>query len=364
MPEPATAEWNTVLFDTVGALVMVLDRDGCIVRCNRTAQEFMGYSPSEVRGRPYFWTRFLPRSCHAEVLEVFRRLCAGEDIPIHDNPWLNRSGETRLFEWRNTVLRDADGQATHVITLGVDVTQARLDAARLHDGEQRLRRELAERRRLERQVVDIASAEQARIGREIHDGLGQQLTALNMLCASLRQRLERDGQAAAADALERLQQRLQDAASQARALARGLSPLRVNGVSLKEAIRALVDDAAAGSDMAFELQLDDAAPDLEDNVSMHLYRIAQESLHNALKHARASRVSVELRLVGECVRLEVRDDGVGLPTGSRHSLGLPIMHHRAALIGATLQVESSADTGTIVRCVLPRDADGPARAFH
>ncbi len=364
MPEPQSLELNSALFDTVGAVLMVLDREARIVRFNRAAQEFMGYRFEEVRDQPYFWTRFLPPGCQDEVMDVFRRLCAGEEVPTHDNPWLNRSGESRLFEWRNTMLFDAGGQVTHVITLGVDVTQARLDEARLRDSEQRILRELAERQRLEREVVDIGTAEQERIGREIHDGLGQQLTALAMLCSSLRQRLLREGHAAAAESVEHLERRLQGVTAEARALARGLSPIRLDGSSLATALRALVEDASAGSAMACDLRISGAAPGLDEVVATHLYRIAQEALHNALKHARAHQVRVELELADERVRLEVRDDGVGLPESRRDNLGLPIMRHRAALIGAALQVESSPSAGTIVRCLWSRGRTSPAAKSH
>ncbi len=364
VPEPEIAELNSALFDTVGAVLMVLDREGCIVRFNRAAQELTGYGFEELRDRPYFWTRFLPGNCQDEVLEVFRRLCEGEEIPAHDNPWLNRAGEPRLFEWRNTMLRDARGRVSHVITLGVDVTQARLDEARLRDSEQRILRELAERQRLERQVVEIGTAEQERIGREIHDGLGQQLTALALLCATLRQGLAREGHAAAAESVAHLERRLQGATAEARALARGLSPIRMDGSSLSTALRALVNDAGAGSALKFELRVDGSAPGLDESVATHLYRIVQEALHNALKHARAHQVSIELELDDERVRLEVRDDGVGLPRSRQDNLGLPIMRHRAALIGAVLQVESTPSEGTVVRCLWSRHRNPPAGQAH
>ena len=364
MPVPEIAELDSALFDTVGAVLMVLDREGRIVRFNRAAREWMGYSFEDVRDQPFFWTRFLPPSCRGEVLDVFRRLCEGEEIPVHDNPWLNRADKPRLFEWRNTMLRDAAGRVTHVVTLGVDVTQARQDEARLREGEQRILRELAERQRLEREVVEIGTAEQERIGREIHDGLGQQLTALAMLCASLRQRLVRDGHAAAAESVAHLEGRLQGATAEARALARGLSPIRLDGSSLSTALRALVEDAGAGSGTACQLRISGTAPALDETVATHLYRIVQEALHNALKHARAHQIRIELELGDERLRLEVRDDGVGLPESRRDNLGLPIMRHRARLIGAELQVESSPSAGTIVRCLWSRDRGSRGEKIH
>ena len=344
------AGFNSALFDTVGALLLVIDREGRIVRLNRAAQDFMGDDPEQLRRKPFLWTHHLPPEQRDEVMSVFARLFQGEAIPRYDNPWLDGAGQLHLLEWRNTVLHDRSGQACCVITLGVDVTQARRAEARQRESELR---ELGERRRLELEIVRIGTAEQERIGREIHDGLGQQLTALGMLCASLQRRLASQGQLQEIDTLQLIQRHLQAATAEARSMARGLSPMRIDGNSLGQALRALVDDVHRGAGVSCRFAMRGDSAGIDEEVATHLYRIAQEALNNALKHARATQVSVQLAATPYRVRVLVRDDGVGLGAAPRDNLGMPIMRHRAAVIEGLLRVDSSP-AGTTVRCTWRR----------
>ena len=344
------AGFNSALFDTVGALLLVIDREGRIVRLNRAAQDFMGDEPEQLRRQPFHWARHLPPEQRDEVLSVFARLFDGQAIPRYDNPWLDSAGQQHLLEWRNTVLHDRSGRARYVITLGVDVTEARGAEARQRESELR---ELSERRRLELEIVRIGTAEQERIGREIHDGLGQQLTALGMLCASLQRRLAAQGQLQEIDTLQLIQRHLQAATSEARSMARGLSPMRIDGSSLGQALQALVDDVHRGTGVSCRFAMRGDSAGIDEEVATHLYRIAQEALNNALKHARAMQVAVQLDATPYRVRVLVRDDGVGLGASPRDNLGMPIMRHRAAVIGAMLRVDSSP-AGTTVRCTWRR----------
>ena len=344
------AGFNSALFDTVGALLLVIDREGRVVRLNRAAQEFMGDEPEQLRRQPFLWVRHLPPEQRDEVLSVFKRLLQGEAIARYDNPWLDNAGQLHQLEWRNTVLRDRSGQARCVITLGVDVTEVRRAEARQRESELR---ELGERRRLEQEVVRIGTAEQERIGREIHDGLGQQLTALGMLCASLQRRLAAQGQLQEIDTLQLIQRHLQAATAEARSMARGLSPLHIDGNSLGQALEALVDDVHRGAGVSCRFAMRGDSAGIDEEVATHLYRVAQEALNNALKHARAMQVSVHLDATPYRVRVMVRDNGVGLGAAPRDNLGMPIMRHRAAVIGAVLRVDSSP-AGTTVRCTWRR----------
>jgi diguanylate cyclase (GGDEF)-like protein/PAS domain S-box-containing protein len=128
------------LFNSIGAMALVIDGNGEIERMNDAAEHFTGYDLDAVRGQPYFWRRFIPDDEHPRVQGVFRAL--GDHSIPHDveNHWISRSGEKRLFHWVNTILDDGDGRPGHLITVGMDVTDQRKMEAALTDSAHRLQR--------------------------------------------------------------------------------------------------------------------------------------------------------------------------------------------------------------------------------
>jgi signal transduction histidine kinase len=209
---------------------------------------------------------------------------------------------------------------------------------------------------LERRIIEVSTAEQERIGRDIHDGIGQQLTALSMLATSLERRLTAAGRSEEAKAARDLIGHLQDTLAQTRALARGLSPVEIDPEGLTDALSALAADvrAAFGVGCRFE-----AAPSVtvkDEILAMHLYRIAQEAIHNALRHGHPDNIEVRLANRDHALVLSVRDDGKGIQSmeDRQNGLGLHIMRYRAGIIGGRLSIEGpEGGVGTLVRCVVP-----------
>ena len=215
-------------------------------------------------------------------------------------------------------------------------------------------RDIRERRLAEQRAFEAATAEQERIGREIHDGIGQRLTALGMFAHSLEQHLRatRDQQGAsdAATILAHLRGTLRDA----RSLARGLAPTEVDGVTLPSLIRDMVDDARSGSGLRCTANLENCTDHLDDATASHLFRIAQEALHNAVRHSGGDTINVLLRRERRGLVLSVSDNGRGGVRPRAGSLGLSSMRQRAHAIGATLDI--TASNGTVVRCTVPAGA--------
>lgn len=213
-------------------------------------------------------------------------------------------------------------------------------------------RDISERKELQAQIINVSAAEQERIGREIHDGIGQQLTALGMLATSLERRLYHEKRAAEAGAANELVQHLQQTLRDARALASGLSPIHIGPDELPDALSLLVERTQASSGISCRFDWDGPLGALDETVAVHLYRIVQEALHNATKHAHADRIDVVLRSADSGIVLSVHDDGIGI--GSQNAghggLGLHIMEYRARLIGASLTVAAAPDGGTVVKC--------------
>jgi PAS domain S-box-containing protein len=207
---------------------------------------------------------------------------------------------------------------------------------------------------LERAIIEASTAEQERIGRDIHDGLGQQLTGLSILAKAEELRLREAEDEQTADALAVLGRHTEAALEQARAMARGLRPVEVAPDGLAYALADLAKQMTMlGGVECRYLGLTDVA--VEDEVAAHLFRIAQEAVQNALKHAQATLIELDLRREPEGLLLTVRDDGLGIDPDAEQggSMGLTIIRYRANILGGRLTIGPDPHRGTLVRCVVP-----------
>jgi two-component system, NarL family, sensor kinase len=219
---------------------------------------------------------------------------------------------------------------------------------------QRLGR-IAERTRLEKEVADISTREQQRIGQELHDGLGQELTGLGYLAETLCYDLSARGASESAVA-DMLAEGLERALEQVRAIARGLVPVEIDASGLPSALEQLTAEAQARCGIACRLVCGELPAVGDTAKAAQLFRIVQEAVNNAARHARARQITVEARTTAGQVVFEVRDDGVGISpdNGCSGGMGLRIMHYRAGVIGARLSIGPAPGGGTLVRCVLPQ----------
>ncbi len=209
------------------------------------------------------------------------------------------------------------------------------------------------RRHLEREIARIGDEERRHLGNEVHDGICQQLTGALLRCQALESRLERGAPLSSAD-LESLSTLLGETIDEARGVAHGLCPLDPTPEALGPALRALVKRTQNLSEVPCEFRAvgDVRVPD--PNIAQHVYRIAQEALSNAVRHAHAERITVELSRNKADLTLKVEDNGTGLskePTTG--GLGLRTMACRAQIIEGQLTVESAPGGGTIILCRVP-----------
>jgi PAS domain S-box-containing protein len=223
--------------------------------------------------------------------------------------------------------------------------------------------DVTDRRALGSALIDAIANEQRRIGQELHDGLGQELTGLSLSARALATRAERERQPIA-PALVQLATLATDCIQSARRIAQGVSPLSDVDGSLQGALEALASRSSYdGTLVRFHPRVD-APLDLDLEARNHLFRIAQEAVQNALKHARARIVDIELWVHPQGLRLSVDDDGVGLPrVGSPGgSLGMRTMHFRASSIGGRLLVTNHGDGGVSIVCEISRPKADSASA--
>lgn len=206
-------------------------------------------------------------------------------------------------------------------------------------------------RALEREIVRVSEREQRRIGQDLHDGLCQHLAAIGCAAKSLADDLEHCSRPEAGVALE-IEQLIKGAVVEARDLSRGMFPVQMDAAGLVAALDGLAATTSrlTSVDVSFTEKGEVHIPDPE--ASMHLYRIAQESVANAIKHAAPRHVSITLKGEGDAVRLTVEDDGKGFfcESGSPDGMGLRTMAYRARQIGAALEIQERDGRGTSVCC--------------
>ncbi|MFQ5571965.1 MAG: PAS domain S-box protein [Rhodothermales bacterium] len=452
----------SAILDTAGALVVVLDAEGDIVRFNRACEEMTGYAFEEVADKK-IWDLFLVPEEIDEVRAVIERLHGGELRNEYEGCWVTKQGECRVIAWSNTVLFNDAGLVEYIIATGIDITERKQAEQALQESEARSRailettvdgiitidergiveafnsaaekvfgytadevigqnvtmlmpvpyreehdsyiqnyletghrkvigigreevgqrkdgtifpldlavseiklgdrrlftgiaRDISERRSLEQEILRISEQERRRIGHDLHDGLGQMLTGIGLISQSLSRSLQTKGQGVAEEVAE-ITELIREADQHARGLARGLVPVDLEAKGLATALHRLSVNAERlfGVRCTFE---EVGSVLIHDNtIATHLFRIAQEAVSNAVKHGRAKHVKLSLASGHGQVRLRIQDDGVGFPAEldeERGGMGVRIMHYRARVIGATLEIAGGVDGGTTITCTLRR----------
>lgn len=211
--------------------------------------------------------------------------------------------------------------------------------------------DITQRKLIERELLRVSDAEKNRIGSDLHDGLGQYLTGISCLSAALRDKLQVQKKPEAEDAAT-ISTLVQEAIAQTRALARGLCPVQLETSGLETALEDLTYQVQRLHGLECNFESKGAVGECETSVAIHLYRIAQEAITNAIKHASARRITVTLDFTKENKTLAIEDDGCGFDPKVEHgpSSGMSLMPYRAAMIGGTLTITSQPNSGTRVEC--------------
>jgi two-component system, NarL family, sensor histidine kinase FusK len=218
-----------------------------------------------------------------------------------------------------------------------------------------LHKEMTERRKLEIALIRVSEDQRRAIGSELHDGVGQLLTSLSLLCASLRQRLLAQAQPEAGGML-RIEELIGEAAAMTRSAARGLFPVALEHGGLVEALKRLADDVNSLQGMKCQVRVDTGVRVNDPLVAINLYRIAQEAVNNAVKYSQARLMLIELLRADGEHRLILRDDGIGVgaaPAKADSGMGMYSMRYRASLLGGILQLMDNVPCGTTIVVTYP-----------
>lgn len=232
--------------------------------------------------------------------------------------------------------------------------------ARVLERTQALTNEMTTRERLEKELLAVSEREQRRIGHDLHDSLCQHLTGVALAGQVLGEKLIAKSLPEAAEA-GRVVSLIEEGIDLARSLARGLAPVEFEAEGLMAALHELATNTSERSKIDCRFDVPHPVLVNDSATAMHLFRIAQEALGNALKHGRSSHVVIGLTHSLEGIRLTVQDDGSGLPEPlpEKRGMGLHIMRHRASMIGATIDIRR-LPCGTMVDCLLQGDEENDA----
>ncbi|MGC1524209.1 MAG: response regulator [Steroidobacteraceae bacterium] len=334
--EDSQLTYATIL-GSVADGVIAVDTQGCVRFMNGVAERLTGWSSREAQ---------------QERLETVLKVA-------------DSSGQAtaeliaRVLRSRTTLSFGADAAVISRLALRVPIDggmSCAVDSLGRLVGASITLRDVSERRALEAALLDAVGREQRRFGSDLHDGLGQELTGLSLLIAALAETARAARGSHTAD-LDRAHEVVRHALQSCRAIARGLSPIGATEGGLIGALRDLVSRLKGPSGPTVDITISEVARlGLSPAATDHLYRIAQEALANALKHAHAQSINVTLDVEREHVRLEIRDDGQGLKDAGRNArgLGLRTMQYRASMMGARFEITPMGTRGTRVVCDCPQ----------
>ncbi len=302
--------------------LLLLDSELQIRFINRGVSDL---SIEELVGRNF--STLLPDAVRAYVVGKLCRVLTTAETTTYEFEHRWESGKIEYFENRAVPVRD-DGMGA-CISLTV--------------------RNITERKRLEREILDVSSRERQTIGRDLHDGLGQELTGVALMLRGHAKRIQKQCPDAV-DAVNEIVALVNQSIETARSLARGLLPVNTDGGGLAASLRALADRSHAlyGFEVAFRAEM---LPDLlSETTAGHLYRIAQEALTNTARHARATSAEIFLGITQNKFLLRISDNGVGISEAAKtgSGMGLKIMQYRAGMIGARFEMGASSPQGTVI----------------
>jgi PAS domain S-box-containing protein len=317
------------ILDTAADAIITIDYSGIIQSVNPATERMFGYTAAEMIGQN---VTLLMSSPYREAHDGYiARYLQSRDKHIIG------------------ISREIDARRKDGGVFPTNLTVSEIPHLKLFTG---VHRDLTQRKQLERDVVEIATLEQQRIGQDLHDDCGQELTALGIMVDSLKPSLDQGG-TPDTEVIQKIAQGVQRVLRRVRNLAQGLARVEVEAAELPAALAELASRLSESSRIHFTMDCDEAVPLMDRIRATHLYHIAQEACTNVLRHSRAQNCQASLRATDDGVVLCVRDDGTGMQPDQKPGTGLRIMRNRASVMGARLTIEPAQPSGTLVTCALP-----------
>jgi two-component system, LuxR family, sensor kinase FixL len=327
------------VLDAAVDAIITIDYSGIIESFNEAAERMFGYSARELIGS------------NVSVL-------MGSPYREQHDDYLGRYLRTReprvIGQRRDFTARRKDGT-----TFPVQVSVNEIPELELFAG---VVRDMTEQRVLQEEIVRIATLEQRRIGDELHDTTQQELAGLGLLAQNLADDLKGPDRTAEHALAQKIASGIAATNRHVRSLAKGLVPVPVDAEGLMTALASLAEHTEKEHGVSCHFVCPKPVRIADDSAALHLYRIAQEAVLNSIRHAAASEISIRLERADFGLRIDVRDDGIGIDEERRgDGLGLRIMEHRCGLMGGTFSARRRETGGTVISCTVPFIAAGLAQ---
>lgn len=280
---------------------------------------------------------------------------------------LHQDNEVRWMRIRGNVYLDETGEVQRLMGSIHDKTERKLslDALQnahnilekrvrertleLSQANEKLKEEIAEREKLQKEIMEISEREQQRIGQDLHDSLSQQIGGIIFMSQALKEKLAQKALTESGDMLKIIGH-LNNALKHTRDLSRGLFPVLEKG-GLDMALKELAHSMEEIFDIRIHLTYGAGVQVTKKKAAIHIFRILQEAINNAIKHGRASEVHIVFKKMKSRLLLEITDNGTGFPQKSNiKGMGLNIMKYRLSVIGGSLEIDSQKGKGTTIRC--------------
>jgi PAS domain S-box-containing protein len=324
--------FRLLIEDVKDYAIFMLDPTGKVTTWNEGAERLTGYAAAQIVGQHLscFWPN---DDTTAGKPDQALATAAAEGFCEFEGLRVCKDGSRFWAITSLTALRDGSGSLV---------------------GFSKVIRDITDRKRLENEVLDAEERERRRIGRDLHDVLGQDLTAIAFLGKELEEDLAERNASESSEAA-RIVKLANQAVERARSLAKGLCPIGLSSGGLPAALRQLAGEVTEVFNVRCDFVSDPSVSISDDAVALHLYRIAQGATSNAIRHGRAKRVTIRLTGTGRDSVLTVEDDGCGIPDPLPEDggMGLAVMRYRASAIGGTFTAKRLRRHGTVVTCFVP-----------
>jgi PAS domain S-box-containing protein len=326
--EAALKERYEDLFENANDMVFTHDLNGRITSLNKTGEQLLQRPRHEIIGKRL--VEFVVNEQRAAAEQWLNLVVKSSEIPPVEWDFLTGTGQRVRLE------------------IGARMVQQEGKPAEIEG----IARDITERKRLEKEILEISNREQRRIGHDLHDGVCQLLAGVAYRVDILADQLQEKNLAEFSEA-ERVGSLINEAITQTRGVARGLFPVQLEENGLIWALEDLATNVGNIFRIKCELSFTKPFPVLENDAALHLYYIVQEAVLNAAKHGNATQINIALTRQGDRFVLTIQDNGAGfeMAGGNSTGMGIRIMRYRARVIGATLDLKSRPGQGTQVTCV-------------
>ena len=340
------AAFRAVL-ETIPCLTVIVRRDHTLLYFNPAAEKITGYAAEEVLGKNFLETFVSDEAVRKRIQGEMENVLASAGVRGLENPLQHKDGSQRWFLWNGQILPDYKGEPA-LLGIGLDITDRKL-------AEEALRGSQQEMRALAGRLISVKEEESKRLARELHDAFSQRLAGLGIELAALEQELASPS-GSPGKSLQRMKEEVGRLAREVHQLSRQLHPSLLDDLGLTTTLEAECSAFSRQHGVSAKFLPTNVPDSLPSDISLSLYRIAQESLWNVARHAQAQEVWLLLSQAEGDLILAVEDDGKGFDPDQikgKGGLGLATMEERARLVRGSFLVQSQPGKGTRVEVRVP-----------